>query len=608
MARAVEQRTSRTVPTLGEYIQAIWRRKPLIAAGVLLGLALGTFVLPEVRSSQPTYQATVRLKVVELVSDTIVREQPQFDTDAGSSGGANALQDVDLAGQVLQRIGDAAAGLEADDVTSRLTASPVPRSSFVDLTYTDSDRKRVGRVVAAYAKAWATRRNALDDKRLRTAMVGVDGQISVLQRQLTGLAGGTAPNPVQQAELTRIQTRLDALVKLHDDILRQQLFLGAPTTVLGGPVISQLSSPTPRPLVVVVGLLIGLFGAMGLCLMLEAARPRVLAQADAERAAGIQVIASVPQGGIRGGGLPVVRRPFSPAAEGYRRVAGALERRGLGGEVRMVAIASADAGEGKSALAANLAHLLARQGHDVVLVSADLRDPRLDTLLNLEGAPGLAEWLEQGGGDTTPPLCPVAERLLVLPAGRTGSNPGELLTVGRLRHGLKPLVDAGFIVLVDTPPALWSAEAMTLAAMADATLVVVRARISRWRAIEQLADGLRRDGVRVIGMVLLGDRRSPVSPTRRTRRAGGRAGRHQTGALVQPKVPPAQPAPRGEPAWPEGDARAATGTPPGSNLYSSDLLQRTPSDQAVVNDQVSVSNGAQEPSFWPWTEPETRTW
>jgi Mrp family chromosome partitioning ATPase/capsular polysaccharide biosynthesis protein len=593
MARAVERRTSRTVPSLGEYTQAIWRRKPLIATGVLLGLALGAFVLPKVRTSQPIYQATVRLKVVELVSDTIVRERPQFDTGAGSSGGANALQDVDLAARILRRLGGAAAGLAAEDVTTRLNANPVPRSSFVDLTYTDTDRKRAGKVVKAYAKAWASRRNALDDKRLRTAMVGADRQINELQRQLTRLGGVAAPNAVQQAELTRVQTRLDALVKLHDDILRQRLFLGVPTGVLGGPVLSQLSRPTPRALVVVLGLFIGLFAAMGLCLLLEAARPRVLVPADAERAAGIQVIASVPRGGGRGGGLSVVRRPSSPAAEGYRRVAGALERRGLGGDVRMMAVTSADPGEGTSTLAANLAHLLARQGHEVVLVSADLRSPRLDRLVNLEGAPGLAEWLE-GGGDTAPPLRPVAERLLALPAGSPSRNPGELLTAGRFRHGLQPLVEAGFIVLVVTPPALWSAEAMTLAAVADATLVVVRARTSRWRAIEQLAEGLRRDGVREIGMVLVGDRRRSTSRFLTRRTSVGHLGRHQS------KPPPVQP------AWPLPSSSDTTGRAGDASLahlqrlYTRfEPLKAQTGTEPVVDRQAQPGEGAVRATWTP---------
>jgi Mrp family chromosome partitioning ATPase len=540
MSRAVDQRTSRTAPSLGEHTRAVWRRKSLVAAGLVLGLLLGIVVLPKVRTGQATYRATIRLKVAELVSDTIVPERPQFDTGRGNGGSGNALQDVELAGQVLDQIGPAAGSLRASEVAARLTATPVSRSPFVDLAYTDTDPERAEQVVEAYAKAWAAERNAFDVKRLRKAMEGVEGQIASLQQQVTELNAKATRESPGRAEVSQVQSRLDALVKLQDDVLRQRLFLGNPTDVLGTSVVSQLTSPPPRSLVLVLGLLIGLLVAIGSSLVLEAARPSVLAPADAERATGTQVIASVPKGGVRGG-LAVVRRPFSPAAEGYRRVAGALERRGLGGTIRTLALVSPDPGEGKSLLAANLAHTLARQGQDVVLVSADLRYPRLDTLMDVEDASGLAEWLEHGTGETALPLQQVVDHLLVLPAGGTNRSPGELLTAARLRQGLAPLVDAGFVVLIDTPPALWSAEAMTLAAVADATVLIARTRTSRWRAVEQLAEALRRDGVRELGMVLLGDRRRLTARLFRKPYASGRSGRHQFGARNQPIPPPVIP-------------------------------------------------------------------
>jgi uncharacterized protein involved in exopolysaccharide biosynthesis len=400
MARAAEQRTSHTMPTMGGYLRAVWRHKLLVAVAAMLGLVLGAVVLPNLRPGEATYRATVRLKVAEPVSDSIVRERPQFDTGKGKAGDGNALQDVDLARQVLAQLGTVGAGLRADDVAAKLTAAPVTGSSFVDLSYTDTDRVRAGGVSGTYAKAWATRRNALDAERLRAAMAGVDSQATRLQRQvnrleqqLAGLTGATPLSASRSAELARAQARLDALVKLRDDILRQQLFLGPPTAVVGGPVVSQVAAPPPWLLVLVVGLLVGVFIGVGLALLLEATRPRVLAPDDVERATGVPVIATVPSKGMRHGGLPVVKRPFSPAAEGYRRLAGALERRGVGEDIRVLAIASADAHEGKSLLALNLAHSLARQGRDVALVSADLRRPRLDKLVELDGHVGLAEWL-----------------------------------------------------------------------------------------------------------------------------------------------------------------------------------------------------------------------
>ena len=550
-ARAAEERASGTAPTLGEYARAIYRRRLLAAAGLVVGLGLGTLVLPATAGDEGTWQATVRLKVAQLVSDTIVRERPQFDSNRGSANG-NALQDVVLADEVLRRLGQRADGLTAQDVVGRLTASPVPGSAYVDLAFSDSDRDRAATFAQAYAKAWARRRNAVDVKRLETAMAGVEGQVVELRQRVDELeSAGTGS---QQAELRNAQSRLATLVALHDDILRQRLLLGPPTAVLGTPVTSQLTAPTSPVLLLVLGLLIGLLAGVGLALVAEATQPKLLAPVDVEHATGLPVVASVPPGGMRGG-LPVLQRPLSPSAEGFRRVAGALERRGLGDDIRILAVASADRREGRTTLAANLARLLARQGRDVLLVSADLRRPRLDQMMGVGDEPGLAEWLEDTRDGIELPMRLVADHLLVLPAGTTQLSPSELLTARRLRQGLEPLSQAGFTVVIDTPPALWPAEAMTLSTLADATVLVARAGTSRWRAIEHLAEALRRDGVRTVGVVLLGDRGKASSLAMRG--GFGYTGRHQAGvdrkAAVPPPLLPAPPSGEAEPTVADAD-------------------------------------------------------
>ena len=146
----------------------------------------------------------------------------------------------------------------------------------------------------------------------------------------------------------------------------------------------------------------------------------------------------------------------------------------------------------------------------------------------------------------------------MLPAGSIDRNPGELFTTRRLRQGLQPVADAGYVVLIDTPPTLWSAEAMTLTAAADTTLLVARARTSRWRAIQKLAEGLRREGMEVAGMVLLGDRTSFVTRSMRRRHGLGYIGRHQAGGPPEPEVRRR----RGSPAAGLVAARASGSTGP----------------------------------------------
>ena len=226
---------------------------------------------------------------------------------------------------------------------------------------------------------------------------------------------------------------------------------------------------------------------------------------DLEEASGLPFIAEVRKSGIRRTALPVIDRPFSPAAEDYRRVGTALERQGLGTDIRVLAIASAEPGDGRTMLAANLAHSLARQGREVVLVSSDLRRPEVERLLGLGQGPGLAEALQDDPIPAIAMLVSINDHLLVLPAGMPSKHPGELLASKRLLETIQTLRQMGIIIL-DTPPARNSADAITLSSVADATLFVAKSGAIRMRSVREATNGLRRDRIRQLGVILVGTR------------------------------------------------------------------------------------------------------
>jgi capsular exopolysaccharide synthesis family protein len=181
----------------------------------------------------------------------------------------------------------------------------------------------------------------------------------------------------------------------------------------------------------------------------------------------------------------------------------ALERQGLGGDIRVLAICSADPGDGRTMLAANLAHSLARQGREVVLVSSDLRRPTVERLLGLGQGPGLAEALQDDPIPAIAMLVSINDHLLVLPSGMLSRHPGELLASRRLLETIQTLRQMGIIIL-DTPPARNSADAITLSSVADATLFVAKSGSTRMRSMREATNGLRRDRIRQLGVVLVG--------------------------------------------------------------------------------------------------------
>jgi polysaccharide biosynthesis transport protein len=209
--------------------------------------------------------------------------------------------------------------------------------------------------------------------------------------------------------------------------------------------------------------------------------------------------------------LAMLDHSTSPAAEAYRglaaRVSFLARRIGL----TSIMVTSAGPGEGKSVTAANLALALAEAERDVLLISADLRRPRVHRLFAVSDRFGLGDVLSDVRPNdlqtalrtrvdshlwsVTKHLCLLASRPAPPDvAAQLGSD-----TMGRLlethRH------DFDFIIL-DCPPALAAADALTLAPLVDAVLVVADQRSTDRQAVGQLRDQLEQVGARILGAVL----------------------------------------------------------------------------------------------------------
>jgi len=484
-------------PAAANVARSIWHQKELLALGLVLGLALGWFALPKVLSSGSTYDATIRMQVLQPPTDAILPLPPAVGPPPSGDGGASpdVLKDVAVADQVVQslrRTGRLSAQneLTGSGLLSRLTFTPLEGTPFVDLSVTDGDPKLAKAVVERYADQFASNRNKFEANRLRTVI-----------RRLEALADSYGPAPADSSEASPGQQVRDKIRTAKET----EAVGGEPTAVIGEAIVATNAPPISNKVIIVLGLLLGLGIGAGAGLLIETALRKVSSQSDLEEASGLPFIAEVRRSGIRRTTLPVIDRPFSPAAEDYRRVGTALERQGLGTDIRVLAIASAEPGDGRTMLAANLAYSLARQGREVVLVSSDLRRPDVERLLGLGQGPGLAEALQDDPIPAIAMLISINDHLLVLPAGMPSKHPGELLASKRLHETIQTLRQMGIIIL-DTPPARNSADAITLSSAADATLFVAKSGATRMRSVREATNGLRRDRIRQLGVILVGTR------------------------------------------------------------------------------------------------------
>jgi capsular exopolysaccharide synthesis family protein len=523
-------------PGLADHVRSIWRRKLFVAVGLAAGVALGAFALPR-SASAPRYHATVRIDVQPMhaaVLSQLVGKSGGKSAKVAGLEPTSALQDVNVAATVLGNLGTAAPQLSAVKHVQRaewpgalarsIVPTAVPGSTQWDLTYSDRDAQLAGVVAQRYAEAFAQARNDHDKLLINRGQQVLRDQVKQLSDQVAVWAAKAQKEAVASVrhtptigtagQLDFLRSNLKSTNNVLHNAENQLLFLDPSTSVLTPAVVVRANQPVAAAIYLLLGLLIGLAGGLGAALVIEAIRPKVVTLEDVAQATKLAPVGSVPSAGVaRKAPRAVVERPFSPAAEGYRRVAAELQRRGLGDDIKVLAIVSADRREGKSTLTANLAHTLAGGEHPVVVISGDLRRPNLERIFGIErkDGDGLAELLQgDHPGDPLRRLWQVTERLLVLPAGVPERNPAELLATPRLRKVVESLRGFGWVILIDTPPARSLADALSLANCADAVLLVARSGTSRAHALEEVAGGLQRVDHWVVGAVLVDASRGAI--------------------------------------------------------------------------------------------------
>jgi succinoglycan biosynthesis transport protein ExoP len=194
-------------------------------------------------------------------------------------------------------------------------------------------------------------------------------------------------------------------------------------------------------------------------------------------------------------------RPRTLISEAYRSLRTALLLSSAR-ELKLVAVTSAVAGEGKTATASNLAVVLAQLGRPVLIVDCDLRKPRLHQVFRVSNRVGLVNHLTATADPETVFLPTEVPNLWVTPSGPIPPNPSELLASDRMREWLKTVRSRFEYVIIDTPPALAVTDSTIIGVLADGVVLTLRSgKVTREEA-RLCRDRLRLADVRVLGAVL----------------------------------------------------------------------------------------------------------
>ena len=194
--------------------------------------------------------------------------------------------------------------------------------------------------------------------------------------------------------------------------------------------------------------------------------------------------------------------PYSPASEQYRKLRARILARTKQDFQNTIMVTSADVGEGKSITSINFAVALAREiDHTVLLVDADMRKPSIHKYLGIKTDRGLSDYLS-GQVELSDVLINTGlGRLVLLPAGNACSNPAELLSSNRMKELVKEMKHryADRYIVIDTPPVLVSADAISMSNHVDGVIFVVQAAKTSEKTVKKAINLLK--GATMLGIV-----------------------------------------------------------------------------------------------------------
>ena len=330
----------------------------------------------------------------------------------------------------------------------------------------------------------------------------------------------------RRAMLDSIKSQIEKMKMIHDDPETPKVQGVGPA-----PVPLEVSSPNWR-VYFPGGTMLGFMLGVGLTFLIELLNDLVRIPRDVSRYLHIPLLGVIPDaaedeqlGDINL--YHVVRQaPYSIISESYRRFRINLKLSGSAESSKVLFVSSGVAGEGKTSVAVNLAATFIAEDKKVLLIDANFWRPSLHTIFprpQEQGEDsGFAEGTQNRVSETGEPtgfglstllsgLCGYHEiirsggidGLSLIDSGLLPSNPTELLGGAQMKQLVKQQRECYDYIIIDGPPVLVVSAAKVLARLADGTVLVFNAGITRRGAALRTIRELREINATVVGSVLV---------------------------------------------------------------------------------------------------------
>lgn len=171
---------------------------------------------------------------------------------------------------------------------------------------------------------------------------------------------------------------------------------------------------------------------------------------------------------------------------------------------KTILITSALPAEGKTTTCAYLAEAIAQTDAKVLLIDADLRNPRLHTSFEMKNERGLSNIAAGMCISSEAIIATKIDGLEIITAGDIPPNPSELLNNQNIKIMLTSLKEKYDYIIIDTPPLGVVSDAFGLVNDVDGFILVAKAEKTEWPILDDVIYGLEFAKAKVSGFVLNG--------------------------------------------------------------------------------------------------------
>ena len=478
----------------------------------VLALVVGGLVAVRSLQQTPVYEATASV-LVRPLGATSIETGRRPDQIVSMAGEQRIMQSEAVAAIAGRKLGVTATPPE---LLEHLSVDVPADSQILRVHFRAVDPRTAQRGADAFAQAFLAFRKEDVGRRVANSRSSLQRQIAALAAKKAGQDAIAAPDSSVTPEQRRSALELgDSYSKQQAD-LEQQLATLEQLNLSPGAVIEPAALPTAasraRPVRVGLGLVVGLVVGILAAFLWDRIDTRLRGPGELAERLGRPILGQIPRL-RRGGGLAMVDQPESAAADAYRRLRARLTEVAGRLELTSIMVVSPGHGEGKSTTAANLAVAVAESGRGVLLVSADLRRPRIHEFFGLPNKSGLSDillglpettgesWPTDDRRGTVPELWSATPHLWILASGPSPQHPSTLLDSTTMRQFLKEQGELFDLILLDCPPAL-APDSLALASLVDGVLLVADAKQTNRSAVSAVRDELDHLGDKLIGSVL----------------------------------------------------------------------------------------------------------